>query len=41
MNEWPNLFHVNSETSMIFDETDVDFDALEDWMGALFSDIPK
>jgi len=37
----PNLFNVNSETSMITDETELDFDAVEDWMGSLLFDLPK
>jgi hypothetical protein len=37
----PNLFNVNSETSMITDETELDFDAIEDWMGSLLFDLPK
>ena len=41
LSQKPNLFHINSETSMMSDETDIDFDSIEDWMGALFLDLPK
>ena len=41
LNQKPNLFHINSETSMMSDETDIDFDSIEDWMGAIFLDLPK
>jgi len=41
LNQRPNLFHINSQTSMMSDENDIDFDSIEDWMGALFLDLQE